>query len=147
MPGSFGEISWTPPHTENLVYINSFWGIEEFASAARGPDAGGPLGRTGILFAAVGLGQYGAALGNRADDSVGAALGYQMFFDHTRKQLILEAGGRSSTDGEDEDIFAFGARYQQAMGQHTILQFDVFGGLPEEGDNTWGARMELQFKF
>ena len=143
----FGEVSWTPPHSQDLVYVNGFWGIDEFASAARGPDAGGPLGRTGILFAAVGLGQYGAALGNRADESVGGALGYQMFFDHTRKQLILEAGGRSGTDGDNEDMMALGARYQQAMGQHAILQFDVFGSIPEEGDNMWGARVELQIKF
>ena len=143
----FSEVSWTPHHTNNLVYVNGFWGIDEFASAARGPATGGPLGRTGVLFAAVGLGNYGAALGNRADNAVGGAIGYQMFFDETRKQLILEAGGRTGTKGDGASIFALGARYQQAIGQHTILRFDVFGAIPEEGDEAYGARVELQFKF
>ena len=70
-----------------------------------------------------------------------------MFFDETRKQLILEAGGRTRTKGDDESIFALGARYQQATGQNTILRFDVFGAIPQEGDETYGARVELQFKF
>ena len=143
----FSEVSWTPHHTNNLVYVNGFWGIDEFASAARGPATGGPLGRTGVLFAAVGLGNYGAALGNRADNAVGGAIGYQMFFDETRKQLILEAGGRTGTKGDKESIFALGARYQQAIGQNTILRFDVFGAIPEEDDEAYGARVELQFKF
>ena len=34
------------------MYANVFWGIDRFASAARGPTTGGPLGRTGILIAA-----------------------------------------------------------------------------------------------
>ncbi|MFB3132167.1 MAG: hypothetical protein ACE10K_06570, partial [Rhodothermales bacterium] len=68
------QLSWTPHHTFNLIYINTFVGINEFRSAARGPSAGGPLGRTGILFAAVGLGSYGAALGNGADNAVGGSV-------------------------------------------------------------------------
>ncbi len=144
----FGEVSWTPPHTHDLAYINGFWGIDEFSSAARGPDTGGPLGRTGILFAAVGLGRYGAALGNRADDAVGAGVGYQMFLDKkNRRQLIFELGGRTSTTDDDEGRIAVGGRYQQAIGQHKILRFDLFGALPEEGDESWGARVELQIKF
>lgn len=51
----FGEGSWTPPGTHDNLYVTGFWGIDEFTSAARGPTQGGPLGRTGILFAAVGL--------------------------------------------------------------------------------------------
>jgi hypothetical protein len=96
---------------------------------------------------AVGLGNYGAALGNRADDSAGAALGYQKFWDGTRKQLILEAGARTRTKGESMTDFAAAARYQQAMGQHAILRFDVFGGVYESRDNGYGARVELVFKF
>ena len=70
-----------------------------------------------------------------------------MFFDETRKQVILEAGGRTGTKGDEASIFALGARYQQAIGQRTILRFDCFGAIPEEGDNAYGARVELQFKF
>ena len=58
-----------------------------------------------------------------------------MFFDETRKQLILQAGGRTGTKGDEESIFALGARYQQAIGQNLILRFDVFGAIPEEGDD------------
>ena len=95
----FGEVSWTPEDTHNIAYVNGFVGIDEFSSAARGPTAGGPLGRTGILFAARGLGRFGAPLGNGADDSLGAAIGYQMFFDDKRRQLVLELGGRKDTGG------------------------------------------------
>ena len=100
-----------------------------------------------ILFAAVGLGQYGAALGNRADNSVGASVGYQMFFDETRRQLILEAGARTDYKESGGSNFAVGGRYQQAIGQHAILQFDAFVGFPESADTAYGARAELQFKF
>ena len=77
----FAELSWSPAWTQDHVYTNFFVGIDEFASAARGPPTGGPLGRTGILFQAVGLGGYGAPLGNRADKSYGGAFGYQWFID------------------------------------------------------------------
>src|SRR5207245_1383748 len=50
----FGECSYTMPYGEDLVYLNGFWGIDHFSSAARSPSAGGPLGRVGILNAAVG---------------------------------------------------------------------------------------------
>jgi hypothetical protein len=143
----FGEVSWTPHHTFNNFYINGFWGIDQFASAARAPDAGGPLGRTGLMFAAVGLGRYGAPLGNRPDDAVGGAVGYQMFFDETRKQLVVEAGVRARTKSPDDTRFAIGARYQQALGQHTILRLDGFGSFDDDGDNGYGARVELQVKF
>ena len=96
----FNEISWTPPHTKDFLYLNAFWGIGEFSSAIRGPETGGSLGRTGILFDAVELGRYGAALGNRADNAVGGSLGYQAFFNRTRQQLIVELGGRKNTNDQ-----------------------------------------------
>ena len=70
----FSEMSWTPPHTDNILYLNAFWGIDQFSSAARNFAAGGPLGRVGILFEAVGLGRYGSALNNRANDTAGLVL-------------------------------------------------------------------------
>ena len=63
----FGEVSRPLRASDDLVYANAFVGLDRFASAARGPGTGGPLGRTGILFEAVQLGNYGAALGNRAE--------------------------------------------------------------------------------
>ena len=143
----FGEVSWTPSRTDDNAYINAFWGIDDFASAARGPATGGPLGRTGILFSSVGLGRYGAALGNRPNRSVGAAIGYQAFFDETRKQLIVEFGGRQGTDGDGLGSLALGARYQQALGQRAVLQFDIFGSMHESRDEGFGARIELRYEF
>ena len=143
----FGECAWTPAWTHDNVYINAFWGIDNFSSAARGPATGGPLGRVGILFAAVGVGQYGAALGNRADESAGAAIGYQLFLDETRKQIIVEFGGRQSTDAEGDGLLALGARYQQAIGQHMVLQLDAFGSHQESRDQGWGSRVEIRYEF
>lgn len=125
------EFGWTPYHTHDWVYVNLFGGIGQYRSAARGPAAGGPLGRTGVLFAAVGLGRYGAALGNRADNAVGGSVGYQWFFDQNRKQLLLEGGGRYTYDKMNalggRDAGAIGARYQMAMGRRFVLELSGFG--------------------
>ncbi len=143
----FGELSWSPHGTDDLLYFNAFWGIDEFTSAARAPDRGGPLGRTGILFAAVELGRYGAPLGNRADESVGGAVGYQMFFENKRKQVVVELGARDGTEGDTDAMLGLGGRYQQAIGQHWVLQVDAFGTLEESRDPGWGARLEIGFRF
>ena len=143
----FTELSWTPPWTENHAYVNAYWGIEDFSSAARGEASGGPLGRVGIMFAAVGLGRYGAPLGNRPNDSVGGAIGHQWFFDDTRKQFIVELGSRYSTSSQGLTAVALGGRYQQAMGRHWVLQLDAFGSLVHDGDEGYGARAEIRYEF
>ena len=71
----FSEISRTETGSENIMYADAFWGIEHYTSAARDRNVGGPLGRTGILFAAPPAALSGPALSNRADHAVGAALG------------------------------------------------------------------------
>ncbi len=145
---AFGEVSWTPPWGHDLVYVNGFVGVDNFRSAARGPATGGPLGRTGLLFAAVGLGRYGAALENNADRAVGAAMGYQMFLDkETREQIVLEGGVRLGTDDSQDSAIAAGARYQKAFGQHTILQLDAFVGARESRDMLVGSRVEFRVEF
>ena len=53
---------------------------------ARGPATGGPLGRAGINFAAVGLGSYGAPLSSRARDVAGGAFGYQKFYGAAKRR-------------------------------------------------------------
>ncbi|MFT5123869.1 MAG: hypothetical protein ACI9TH_004439 [Kiritimatiellia bacterium] len=144
----FGEFSTTPNGTENLAYVNVFWGLDRFTSAARGPDRGGALGRTGILYEAVGIGRYGAPLVNRPEDAVGFALGYQMFFDHQRRQLVLELGGRTNTDSAMVDSGAgFGGRFQQAFGQHSILRMDAFVADHEQTGSRYGGRVHLQREF
>jgi hypothetical protein len=151
------QFSWTPHHTYNHLYINGFVGIDAFRSAARAPSAGGPLGRTGILFAAVGLGRYGAALGNGADNAVGGSVGYQMFFTDTRRQLIVEAGGRYTYDEETRaarDAVALAARYQMAVGLRGVVGVDAFGAYdldaaplgPNGSDLNFGGRLEVLVK-
>ena len=143
----FGELSTSPTGTDNIAYLNAFYGINEFSSAARAPDAGGPLGRTGILFEAVGLGRYGAALGNGADHSIGGALGYQMFLGSIRRQVVLELGARNDTQGAGTGEVAAGGSFQQAFGQRTILRMDAFVAGREGLPRSVGARLELSVKF
>ena len=127
------QFSWTPHHTHNHVYINLFAGIDEYRSAARGPATGGPLGLVGVLYSAVGIGRFPAALSNHADNSVGGAFGYQFFFNHTRQQLILEVGGRhlyeapEGVTGYLATQIAGGGRYQMAVARRGVLVFDLFG--------------------
>ena len=142
------EISFTPTGTHDLAYLNGYYGIKNFASAARAPDAGGPLGRVGILFAARGIGRFGAPLNNRPGESAGGSVGYQKFFDNNRQQLILEAGGRFDTDGSNTAAGALGARYQIAVGQHVVLQVDGFVVQREKvDDDAFGLRFEFVYKF
>jgi len=149
----FGQLSTTLPHGKDIAYVNAFWGIDNYASADRGPDAGGPLGQTGILFAAQGLGNYGAPLGNRANSAIGAALGFQKFIGGTDRQLVLEVGSRTNTrtpqffaQSESTSIAA-AARYQMKLNAHSVFIADVFVAFPEERDTSYGIRVELLLKF
>jgi len=120
------QFSWTPLHSEDFWYISAFAGIAKYRSATRGPSAGGPLGQTGILFAAPGIGSIGAALGNNADNAVGGALGRQFFLNRTRSQLVFELAGRTSTDPDvvGGDFAGLGARFQSAIGRRLVLLAD-----------------------
>ena len=143
----FNQLSYSPVGTLNNLYLDTFWGIRRYASAARAPDAGGPLGDTGLLFAAVGLGRYGAPLGNRANDAIGSAAGYQMFFQGNRRQLTFEVGGRGATDGSDQSMAAAATRFQQAIGRHLILILDAFVLETQNHDHGYGGRTEILCKF
>ncbi len=145
----FAEINWVPTGTHDNLYLNVFVGIDQFTSAARDPTAGGPLGRAGVLFAAVGLGGYGAPLGNDVNDSAGAAIGYQLFLNGNRTWLLFEVGGRESWRGSDgaDGAVAGGLSIQQALGQRFVARVDSFVG-HQEGENFgWGARFEWLTKF
>lgn len=147
----FQQFSTTLPESKDIVYLDAFWGIGDYSSAARGGDRGGPLGQTGILFAAQGLGAYGAPLGNRANDAVGAAVGYQKFIGGTDKQLTFELGGRVRTRTpqffDQPNSIAGAVRYQMKLSQHFVLIFDTFVGFPEDRDTAYGFRSELLLKF
>ena len=101
----------------------------------------------GIAYEAVGLGSYGAALDSEVGDSVGGALGYQRFFDQTRKQCILELSGRTHEDVAGGDAIALALRYQQAFGKHGVWQCDAFGALHDASPEGWGLRSEIRLVF
>jgi predicted NBD/HSP70 family sugar kinase len=65
-----------------------------------------------------------------------------MFFDGARRQVVIEAGGRTH-----KDAIALGGRLQQAFGKHTIIQIDTFVAGQEERSVGAGARTEVMFKF
>ena len=143
----FTEVSRTVTGSENLVYANAFWGIDDYTSAARGPNTGGPLGQAGILFAAPLVGMGGSALSNRANDVVGGALGYQMFFNHEKTQLTLELGGRKDTDGSNTGAIAFGGQLLHALDNRSSIQLDGFVSEGQNQTTGTGLRLELRTRF
>ena len=157
----WNEVSWVLPWSEDNVYFNTFWGINNFSSAARGPDVGGPLGRHGLLFASQGLGRYTPGLSNQVGDAYGAAIGYQKFLNHSvRRQILFELGFRDNTGsvrngGIEPRAVALLSRFQQALGQRTVFQLDAFGGLIDTDDapglddteTSYGLRSEIRVAF
>ncbi len=143
----FSQIALTPKGTLDWVYLDLFVAINKFSSAARGPEEAGPLTRTGLLFSSPALGRYGSALGSEAEHSAGFALGYQMFFDTFRRQLLLEVGARKDTTRANRDAAAVGARLQQAIWRHLILQLDTFAAGGRHQGMGYGGRTELTVKF
>lgn len=143
------QFGWTAHHSHNWWYVGVFVGIDQFRSAARGESAGGPAGRTGVLFAAPGIGRVGAPLGNQVDDAVGGAIGYQMFFGHTRQQLLLELGGRAGTssDAPGGDLVGVAASYQAAIWRRWVAVLQSFGTYDFElEDFAVTGRLELQLR-
>jgi len=142
-------MSWTPHHGEDLIYINGFWSIDRFTSPARAPLAGGPLGDVGLLFASVALGRFGPAINNSVNKDAGAAVGYQMFFNDRRQQIVVEFGGKKSTDGPDDGILGLFVRSQTAVGQNWIVITDAFVAKQESrgGSLNEGLRLELLYNF
>jgi hypothetical protein len=143
----FFELSTTPPKTDNNYYLNGFVGIDQYSPAALDFGVGGPLARTGILFAGVGLGSYGSPLDNNSTDVFGSSLGYQMFFSGGRQQLIAEIAFRKETKGLKTFSEAAGLRYQQASGLHTIYILDGFVSNHDVNGSGSGMRAEVRFKF
>lgn len=141
----FSEISWTPHATHDLWYLNGFWALGTYTSAAR--QIGGPLGRAGILFEAAGIGRFGSALSPVASDVAGGAFGRQVLFDHGRRQVVLEAAGLKDTDGTERGAAAVGVRYQQALGRRFIVRMDGFAAARESGEGPLGGRIETLIKF
>ena len=143
----FAEASYQPIGTINNLYATGFWGHDHFRSAARAPGTGGPLGRAGILFAGVGLGRgFLAALPNQVDTAYGGSIGYQMFFQAKRRQLIVEIGGRNETSGPESTAYAVGGRFQQALGQRWRIQATGFIGERNSTGFMNGGSLELLYQ-
>lgn len=143
----FVEVSWVPHDSHDNIYATFFWAIERYSSAARDPDTGGPLGRVGVLFAANGLGAFGSALDNSAQEAVGFAVGRQWFMSGGRRQFTLELGGRTDTNDVNASAIALAVRFQQAIGNRYVLSADAFGGYEEQVDAIYGARIEFIVQF
>ncbi len=151
----WAETSFVMPWSEDNVYFNAFWGIDSFSSAARGPDVGGPLGRHGLLFAAQGLGRYTPAISNQSQEAYGFALGYQMFFDGSRRQILFEVGSTDGTESNRPSVVAILTRIQQAVGQRFVLQLDAFYSYTDDngfnggsvGHDGYGLRSEIRMNF
>ena len=146
----FSQLSRTMDYNFDIAYVNSFVGIGDYTSAARDPAVGGPIGGVnGLLFGAVGLGNYGSALTNRSNDAVGMAIGYQHFLDgqFSKRQIVADIGGRISTDGNSRSGGGIGLGYQQALDQHAILRFDSFLASYDDGELGTGVRLEYSYQF
>jgi len=120
-------------------------GIGNYTQAGREAVVGGPLANTGILFASPNLSTYLAEINPfTPDDVIGGAIGYQAFFDNTRRNVIFEIAGRKDLSGNGFDSLGFGVQLQQAVGRHVQLTTEAFYTLNEVGDDGLGARVEVQ---
>ncbi len=146
------EFSWTPHNSDDVVYINPFWNIDNFTQAGREPIVGGPLAPLGISFASPSLGNHLSELNSftAGGSLVGIAMGYQAFWDQHRRNLVIELAGTSGLDsGVDaqRDSAALTVQFQQAIKQHYLLQLDAFVSYLEGADNGSGARIEFLVQF
>ena len=80
------------------------------------------------------------------DATAGGPLGYPWLLDPSRRQLVVEAGGRKRASSEI-DAAAIGGRFQQAIGRRLILRVDAFASVQEDRDEGFGVRGELQVRF
>jgi len=143
----FNQLSITPPHTYNNLYWDTFVGFGDYSSAARDPDAAGPLTPMGLLFSPPDLGTYGSALNSDPRKAAGTLVGYQIYFNNRRDQLVVEVGGRTNTSGPDAAAVAAGAQWEQAIGRHFVLVFGGFVGKQDSVSHNYGLRSELDVKF
>ena len=101
----------------------------------------------GILFASANLSNYFSEINGFTDDVAGFALGYQAFWDHKRRNLIVEISGRHEYDddnsGTARNSLGIGYQLQQALGQYFQVQLESFYTLNENERPGVGGRLEL----
>ena len=141
------ELSSLVVESEDIMYFNTYVGIDNYTQAGREPIVGGPLANTGILFASPNLSTYGAEINPFTDDVIGFALGYQAFYDHTRRNVIIEIAGRKDTNGGETDALSAGFQLQQAIGRYIQITAESFYTIqPNENDDS-GMRLEIQIVY
>ena len=138
------EISSLVAGSDDIVYFNTFAGIDNYTQAGRERIVGGPLANTGILFASPNLSTYGAEINPFTEDVVGFALGYQAFYNHHRRNLILEVASRKATKSAKTDALGLGFQLQQAIGRRLQLQLESFYTFQEQQNDASGIRFEVQ---
>ncbi len=148
------ELSFSPESSADVVYFNSFWGIDRFTQMARDPIQSGPLAPLGISFAGVGLGDFSSALSSTNTQVVGIATGYQAFWDNHRRNLTMELAavkdttrGLFSVRGPGTDGAALTAQFQQALGQRYLWSALGFVSYNEGRGIGTGARTEIEVQF
>ena len=152
------EISWTPHNSDDVVYINPFFGIDQYTQAGREPVVGGPLAPLGINFASPSLGNHLSELSSFQTQVTGLVLGYQAFWSNHlgphKQNLVLELAGVKDntrgffdTDGAGIDAAGFSVQYQNAIAQRVQLQLDAFVSYLEGRTNGSGGRAEILVQF
>ena len=148
------DVSWTPHSSDDVVYVNPFYGFGGYTQVGRETIVGGPLAPLGISFASPSLGNHLSELSSFNTRVAGIAIGYQAFWDNHRRNLVIELAGVKdntrnlfSTDGDGRDAAALSVQFQQAIGQHVQLQLDGFVSYLESRDNGSGARAEILVQF
>ena len=144
----FSNFSWAPKKTDNIAYLSTFVGIDNYAPISRTAGTGGPLARGGLLFAGNRLASFGPAISNQADDMYGAALGYQMFFDGHLRSLVMEVAAKEEHGGKENNTsIGLAARLSQSIGQGSFVSVDVYWVDQDIVGNVLGLRSEFSIMF
>ena len=142
------QLSRVMPYNDDVLTLSTFFEIDNYTSAARGPAMGGPLASFSLLQRAFGIGTYGPAIETDSGDQVGAGVSYQHYFDEAQhRQVLVAIGGSGSTDDGNDPTGALALQYQQALSENLIWSVGGFGSVTTEGDKGFGARTELTRKF
>ena len=126
-----------------LSSIQRIRALGNFTQAGREVILGGPLANTGILFASPNLSTHGAEINPFVNDDYGFAIGYQAFYDHRRRNLILELSTKKDFSGDGNDSLGIGYQLQQAIGQYVQLQLESFYTFNNQISDGAGARFEV----
>lgn len=135
-----------------VPYLNLFYG--DGTPQALAQTTGQLLQNTGINFEADAITAF-PRLDDTGHNAYGGALGIEYLFNLNR-QIVFEVAGlsRHSEDGNRDDEYAVGMRFQQPFAQQWIFRTDAVVGEREPPDQVGapaedfsGIRAELRLKF